>query len=266
VDRIVADPRQILTQEGFSSKEVDDILQRAAELQHQAEQREEGLSQEALEAGAEAAGIPGQFIEEAIRQLKAEREQEAARRAARQRTLKKLGVTVGILLALIALISYGALNRRMAEVEEKRAQLENVLQRRHDLIPSLLAIAKTSATHEKELVTSLSQVYQALNQVREFEERQALEQELGTGIRKLLRAMRADPQSFSVTLFVRLSDEIAGAENRISVERKRYNEAVAAYNRTARSLPVLLVRPLLGFPAHLPPFESSEKAKRPLEF
>jgi LemA protein len=266
VDRIVADTRQILTQEGFPSKEVDDILQRAAELQHQAEQREEGLSQEALEAGAEAAGIPGQFIEEAIRQLEAEREQETARRAARQRTLKKLGVTVGILLALIALISYGALNRRMAEVEEKRAQLENVLQRRHDLIPSLLAIAKTSATHEKELVTFLSQVYQALNQVREFEERQALEQELGTGIRRLLRVMRADPQSSSVTLFVRLSDEIAGAENRISVERKRYNEAVAAYNRTARSLPVLLVRPLLRFPAHLPPFKSSEKAKRPLEF
>ena len=83
MDRIVADTRQVLTQEGFSSKEVDDILQRAAEFQHQAEQREEGLSQEALEAGAEAAGIPGQFIEEAIRQLKAEREQEAGRRAAR---------------------------------------------------------------------------------------------------------------------------------------------------------------------------------------
>lgn len=262
----MADTRQTLTEEGFSSKEVDDILQRAAELQHRAEQRKEGLSQAALEAGAEAAGIPGQFIEKAIRQLKTEREQEAARRATRQRTLKKIGITAGVLLALTALLSYGALNRRMAEVEEKRAQLENVLQRRHDLIPSLLAIAKTSVAHEKELVTSLSQVYQALNQVREFEERQRLEQELSSGIRRLLRVMRADPQSSSVTLFVRLSDEIAGAENRISVERKRYNEAVAAYNRTTRSLPVLFVRPLLGFPASLPLFESSEEAKRPLEF
>jgi LemA protein len=263
----MADTRQTLTEEGFSSKEVDDILQRAAELQHRAEQRKEGLSQAALEAGAEAAGIPGQFIEKAIRQLKAEREQEAARRATRQRTLKKIGITAGVLLALTALLSYGALNRRIAEVEEKRAQLENVLQRRHDLIPSLLAIAKTSVAHEKELlVTSLSQVYQALNQVREFEERQRLEQELSSGIRRLLRVMRADPQSSSVTLFVRLSDEIAGAENRISVERKRYNEAVAAYNRTTRSLPVLFVRPLLGFPASLPLFESSKEAKRPLEF
>lgn len=260
------DTRQLLVQEGFTSTEVNRILKRAAELQTEAEQASEGMSRGALEAGAQAAGIPREIVAQAIQEVRAEQLAKAAQRAARRRLITLGGVVVAGLLLVSALFSHSVLNRRMAEVEEKRAQLENVLQRRHDLIPNLLAIAKTSAAHEQELIASLTNVYQQVMQTQEFERRQRLEQDLGEGTLRLMTALRANPDASSMVLFVRLSDELAGAENRISVERKRYNEAVAAYNRTARSFPVALMRPFLGFPESTTPFEAQEEARQPLRF
>jgi LemA protein len=74
--------------------------------------------------------------------------------------------------------------------------------------------------------------------------------------------LRADPQASATAVFIRLSDEMAGAENRMAVERKRYNEAVAAYNRTARGFPAFLLRPVLGFPRQHVYFHVSEEAKQ----
>lgn len=79
----------------------------------------------------------------------------------------------------------------------------------------------------------------------------------------LLNALRDDGSN---RLFIRLSDEMSGAENRISVERKRYNEAVQNYNRTAGAFPVVLFRPLLGFPAQKPYFQAETGAREAPEF
>jgi Uncharacterized conserved protein len=262
----MAETRSSLSQEGFTAKEVDEILWRAAELQHQAEQKQGAISRVALEGGAEAAGIPGEFVEQAIQELKAEREREAAQRAERRRILTTAGIAGAVILVILVLFSHRALNSRLAEMEEKQAQLENVLQRRYDLIPNLIAISKSYAAHEKELIASVSDVYQRLVETGAFEQRQTLEQELGEGIVKLMAAIRTDPRASSIALFIRLSDEMAGAENRIAVERKRYNEAVAAYNRTARSFPVYLVRPWLSFPESIAFFQAPAEARHPLRF
>ncbi len=258
----MADAKERLAQEGFSDDEVDAILERAADLQHQAEQERQELSQEALKVGAEAVGIREEFVEQAVRELKAERERKASRR----RTLIIIGVVAAALFALISLFSHYALSERLTEVEAKRAQLENVLQRRHDLISNLIALTKASAAHEKELVASINTLMQKLGQGQAFEERQSMEHQLSEAVRKLMVSLRADPKISSTALFIRLSDEMAGAENRIAVERKRYNEAVAAYNQVARNFPVFLARPFLGFPKNIRPFQAAPEAHKPPRF
>jgi LemA protein len=265
-ESVMADAREQLSQEGFTNEEAGEILQRAAELQGRAERLDDRMGQKALEAGAEAAGIQREFIEQAIQELKAEREREAARRAAQQRTLSTVSIIVAVFLIVSAFFSHSALNARLADVEAKRAQLEIVLQRRHDLIPNLIALAKAFAVHEKALIASIAAVYQELEKAKEFAEKQALEQKLDAALRQLMATLQADPKTSSTALFLRLSDEMAGAENRIAVERKRYNEAVAPYNQTARSFPVVLLRPLLGFPQSIPYFAAAKEAQKPPTF
>ncbi len=244
----MTDSKERLTQEGFTEPEVDAILQRAAELQSRSEQTKERLSPEALKAGAGAVGISEEFVEQAIRELKAEREQQALRRAARRRTLILTGLILGAFLLLSALYSYGTLSSRLADIEQRRAQLENVLQSRQDKLRSLIPLAKESASSERQLFASIEGLIEQLQQAKTLEERQALEEKLSEAARRL------------GTVLAGFRDEIAGAENRITVERQRYNEAVAAYNRTARSFPILLIRPFLGFPAKLPFFQQQDES------
>ncbi|MCS7198427.1 MAG: LemA family protein [Candidatus Bipolaricaulota bacterium] len=239
--------KQELVREGFSEAEVDAILQRAAELQSQAErQASVQLSQEALKAGARAAGIREEFVQQAIKELHARRERERARRAAWRRRLTVSALIIGAFVAISALFSYPVLSTRLAAVEQQRAQLENVLQRRHDLLQGLMVLMEESTAQERELKATLQALLAELQRTPDFAERQRLEQKLSEVARQL------------TAVFTRFSDEIAGAENRIAVERKRYNEAIAAYNRAAQSFPVLLVRPFLGFPARLPYFSQEE--------
>ncbi len=258
----MSDSKERLYQQGFSAEQVDAILQRAAELQTGSEIAGVQLNKADLEAGAEAAGIDRAFIDRAIKELEAERVQQVARK----RTRMIGGIILAAIVAIWIFSAHLTLNSRFSLVEEKQAQLENVLQRRHDLIPNLISVAKASAAHEKELIASISEMYQQLEQSGDFSERQALERNLESSVDKLMGALREDPRSFSDAPFMRLSDEMAGAENRISVERKRYNEAVADYNRAARGMFIGFMRPLLGFPANIPPFQASEEARKPAAF
>jgi LemA protein len=81
-------------------------------------------------------------------------------------------------------------------------------------------------------------------------------------IKHLMTMLRAELHTSATAVFIRLSDEMAGAENRMAVERKRYNDAVAAYNRTARGLPAFLLRPVLSFPRQRAYFQVSDEAKQ----
>jgi LemA protein len=248
--------------EGFTDREAEAIFLRAAELERQAEQLEGRLPRVMLEESAAAVGIPREFVERAIQQLQAERRAQAVRRTTRRRRGSAVAIAVAVCLALAAFVSQRTFNARLAAVEVTQAQLDNVLQRRHDLIPNLMAVAKASTARERDLIASLGTLYQEIPRVHALEQRQILEAQLSDTVTHLMTMLRADPQASATAVFIRLNDEMAGAENRMAVERKRYNDAVAAYNRTARSFPAFLLRPVLGFPRQHVYFSVSEEAKQ----
>jgi LemA protein len=171
-------------------------------------------------------------------------------------------IGVAVFLALAASVSHRVFNVRLAEVEATQAQLDNVLQRRHDLIPNLMAVAKASAAQEKDLIAALGTLYQEISRAHSLEQKQVLEAQLSDMIKHLMTMLRADLHASATAVFIRLSDEMAGAENRMAVERKRYHDAVAAYNRTARGFPAFLLRPVLGFPRQRAYFQVSDEAKQ----
>jgi LemA protein len=254
-----------LKEEGYSEADADVIFGRAAELHSQTLMRDgDKMSGSTLGSIAERAGIPAEFVQEAISQLQQERaaqkereREQTAQRTVRKGLVKKIALIAVPLLLLIAVLTHGSLNRHFSAVEERQAQLDNVLQRRRDLIPNLISLTKASAGHEKAMATSLADLQRQATQSQSPTQRLEVEARLGEGVRDLMTSLRRDPQSAASGSFTRLSDELAGAENRIAVERKRYNEAVAGYNRTARGFPALLVRPLLGFPSTRPYFQAS---------
>ena len=254
--------REQLAHEGFTDQEAEAIFLRAAALQIQAEQRETQWPREVLDESAAAAGISRECVEQAIQQLQAERTAQRARRAARRRMGRAVVLCVAVCLTLAAFVSHRAFNTRLADVEATQAQLDNVLQRRHDLLPNLMAVAKASAAHDKDLIAALGTLYQELPRAHSLAQKQVLEAQLSDAVQQLMTRLRADPEASSTAVFLRLSDEMAGAENRMAVERKRYNDAVAAYNRTARGFPACLLRPVLGFPRQHAYFHVSDKAKQ----
>jgi LemA protein len=254
--------REQLAHEGFTDQEAEAIFLRAADLQIQVEHLETRWPREVLDESAAAAGISRERVEQAIQQLQAERTAQCARRAARRRIGRVVVICVAVFLTLTAFVSYRTFNTRLAAVEATQAQLDNVLQRRHDLLPNLMAVAKASAAHEQDLIASLGTLYQAMPRVHALEQKQALEAQLSDTVQHLMTTLRADPEASSTAVFLRLSDEMAGAENRMAVERKRYNDAVAAYNRTARGFPAFLLRPVLGFPRQHAYFHVSDEAKQ----
>jgi LemA protein len=262
----VATVRELSAQQGFTDQEAEAIFLRAAELQRQAEQLHTRLPRVTLEESAAAAGIPCAFVEQAIRQLQAERTAQAVRQAARRRRRSAVAVGVAVFVALSAFVSHRAFNVRLAAVEVTQAQLDNVLQRRHDLIPNLMAVANAFTAHEKDLIASLGTLYQELPRAHSLDRKQVLEARLSATVTHLMTTLRADPQDSATAAFMRLSDEMAGTENRMAVERKRHNDAVAAYNRTARGFPAFLLRPMFGFPRQHAYVHVPDEAKRAPRF
>jgi LemA protein len=254
--------REQLAHEGFTDQEAEAIFRRAAELQSQAEHLETRLPRAVVDESAAAVGIPREFVAQAIQQLQEERTARRARRAARRRLARAVVISVAAGLMLATFISHRTFNTRLAAVEATQAQLDNVLQRRHDLIPNLIAVAKASATQEKDLTDALGRLYQELPRAHARAQKQALEAQVSDTVTRVMTRLRADPEAASTAVFSRLSDEMAGAENRIAVERKRYHDAVAAYNRTARGFPAFLLRPVLGFPSQYVYVHVSEEAKQ----
>jgi LemA protein len=254
--------REQLAHEGFTDQAAEAIFRRAAELQSQAEHLETRLPRAVVDESAAAVGIPREFVAQAIQQLQEERTARRARRAARRRLARAVVISVAAGLMLAAFISHRTFNTRLAAVEATQAQLDNVLQRRHDLIPNLIAVAKASATQEKDLTDALGRLYQELPRAHARAQKQALEAQVSDTVTRVMTRLRADPEAASTAVFSRLSDEMAGAENRIAVERKRYHDAVAAYNRTARGFPAFLLRPVLGFPSQYVYVHVSEEAKQ----
>lgn len=165
--------------------------------------------------------------------------------------MKKVWIVVAVaVLALLAVNLVSSYNRLvgLAEgIDAQWAQVENQLQRRYDLIPNLVATVKGVAAQERALVDSVTAARAKLAGARTVPERVAAANQVESALARLLVVVENYPQLRSNESFNRLMDELAGTENRIAVERMRYNDQVRAYNRTVRSFPMRFFASGFGF-------------------
>jgi LemA protein len=167
--------------------------------------------------------------------------------------MKKTGIAIAAVVGVVVLVGallagrYNSLVQSREEVNGTWAQVENVLQRRADLIPNLVATVKGYAAHEKEIFTEIADARSRLVAARTPADAADANARLDSALGRLLVIVEAYPDLKANESFVRLQDELAGTENRIAVERKRYNDAVRSYNATIKRFPTNLAAGLFGF-------------------
>ena len=132
-------------------------------------------------------------------------------------------------------------------VKAQWADVEVVLQRRADLIPNLVSTVKGFAAHETEVYKSIADARAALISGRTPQEKLAANDQISGALSRLLVVAENYPQLKSNENFMHLQDELSGTENRISVERRKYNEALETYNATLQLFPQNIVASMSGF-------------------
>jgi len=142
---------------------------------------------------------------------------------------------------------YNSMVAMQEEVKSAWAQVDNQLKRRTDLIPNLLETVKGYAAHEKGIFESVANARAKLIGAGTRGEQIEAANDVSSALSRLLALSENYPQLKADTQFARLSDELAGTENRIATERRRYNEAVQAYNTYIKKIPAVLYSGWLGF-------------------
>src|ERR1700674_3421037 len=149
----------------------------------------------------------------------------------------KTGIVVVVVLALVALVIGGMyvgprneMVRKNENVKSAWAQVDVVLQRRADLIPNLVETVKGFAAQEQTVFHDIASARSALLGAKTPADKIAANGQLDGALGRLLLIVENYPQLKSNENFLRLQDELAGTENRIAVERKRYNDALQDYN------------------------------------
>ena len=162
-------------------------------------------------------------------------------------------ITLLVVLGLVVVIgawlvsTYNGLVKQSEAIDGQWAQVENQLQRRHDLIPNLVATVKGYAQHEEEVFTAIADARARLNQAVTPEERTAASNEIESALARLLVIVENYPELKADAQFIRLMDELSGTETRIAVERLRFNEQVRVYNTRIKQFPAVVIARLMGF-------------------
>jgi LemA protein len=160
-----------------------------------------------------------------------------------------------VLVIVIALVGFGSkfvsvrndLVTQREAVNAQWSQVDVALQRRADLIPNLVETVKGFAKHETEVFKDIADARAALIGGRTPQEKIAANDQLSSALSRLLVISENYPQLRSNENFLRLQDEIAGTENRIAVERRKYNETLEHYNAQIQRFPDNVVASLSGF-------------------
>jgi LemA protein len=168
------------------------------------------------------------------------------------------------LISVAAIASSGCSYNRFVSQEEaikaQWAQVENQLQRRNDLIPNLVETTKGFAQQERDVFGQIADSRAKLAGAQTPEQTIAAANEQSAALARLLVVVENYPQLRSSETFARLMDELAGTENRLAVERMRYNERVQEYNTARRQFPANITAGIFGFKQY-PLFEVPESAK-----
>lgn len=145
-------------------------------------------------------------------------------------------VLIGIIIVMWGIGQYNKVVAMDEQVKAQWAQVENQLKRRYDLIPNLVETVKGYAKHEKEIFENIAEARTKYFKAQTTAEKIRASNELETVLSRLLLLREAYPQLKASENFLKLQDSLEGTENRISVERKRYNEAVQKLNTYRRTV------------------------------
>ena len=169
------------------------------------------------------------------------------------KTLKTVLIIVGILILIIVIPysylkgTYNTLVTMDESVKGAWAQVENQLQRRYDLIPNYVETVKGYAAHEKEVFVKVTEARSRVAGAGSISEKIQANNQLSSALARLLVVVERYPELKANTNFIRLQDELAGTENRIAVERRRFNETVKVYNIKIRTFPTNIIAGMFGF-------------------
>lgn len=171
-----------------------------------------------------------------------------------------------LILAAVLFVSFFGLtgcsyNRMVAldeAVDTQWAQVQNQYQRRYDLIPNLVSTVKGYASHEAEVLEQVTEARSKaggvinvdssiLEDPEQFEKYQKIQNELGSSLQRLLAVTENYPELKANQNFLALQDELEGTENRIAVERKRFNDMTKEYNTYIRMFPKNIIANITGF-------------------
>ena len=166
---------------------------------------------------------------------------------------RNLVIGIGVILILILLTvvyyysKYNTFVQMNVEIKSSWAQVENQLQRRYDLIPNLVETVKGYAKQEKDVLVEVTNARSKVGGAGNIPDKIAANNQLSGALSRLMVVVEKYPDLKSNQNFLKLQDELAGTENRIAVERMRYNEKVEAYNKGIAMVPGSIVAAREGF-------------------
>ena len=166
---------------------------------------------------------------------------------------------IAVVMGIAVMGKYNTLVKLDQIVNQSWAQVQNVYQRRADLIPNLVNTVQGAANFEKSTLIAVTQARASVGRVQinpnqapatpqQLEQFQAAQGELGNALSRLLVVAERYPELKANANFQQLQAQLEGTENRISVERGRFNQAVQDYNTAVRSFPTVIFAGMLGFP------------------
>ncbi len=143
--------------------------------------------------------------------------------------------------------TYNSLVTKSQAIDAQWAQVETQYQRRYDLIPNLVNSVKGIMTQEQTVFSQIADARTKYAGAQTTDEKAAASSDLDSAISRLLVIMENYPQLRSVETVTRLMDELSGTENRISVERRRYNTNVQEYNTSIKKAPTNIIAAMFNF-------------------
>ena len=187
--------------------------------------------------------------------------------------MKKTGIIIAIVAGVVLLWGVGTYNglvKKQEAVAKAWSQVENVYQRRADLVPNLVAMVKSYAEYEQGTLVAVTEARAKAAAAtvntenfdeNEFADFESAQEALGNSLSRLLVSVENYPDLKANEEFLALQAQLSGCENRILTERERFNETAKAYNQSVRRFPSNLIAKLFGFEKR-PYFEADNRAEK----